>query len=417
MIQVSFYLKRPNSLKSPVYLDINFDGNRIQLATGLAIEPEYWNKEKKSIKNNYKDSIFFKRIMGQMQDTIQEYYLLKRTKGDKIQRDDIKRLINSQTTIKENGNIEDVSFFKRCTTEYLESKSITQTKRSIQVYKQVLNDIEEFASENKIKLSFDNLDATFFDKYHKHLLSISNTNSNRNQINGFTNDTIYKRISNIKSFLKWALERGYHSNIDYQRVKIKKSQKNEIVSLSLHEFQILENLDLQKNKRLERVRDLFLFGVYTGQRWSDVTAFRKEDIKDNSWRFYAQKTRKLTVVPFVGFCANAYYILEKYDFKLPEISGQKFNLYLKEVGQLANLDEHIVITRFSGTQKIIIEGHKHEFMSSHMARRTCVNILLELGTPPTTVMKLTGHADLKTLLKYENTSLDSLKNALIKIKI
>jgi hypothetical protein len=32
--------------------------------------------------------------------------------------------------------------------------------------------------------------------------------------------------------------------------------------------------------------------------------------------------------------------------------------------------------------------------------------------PPTTIMKLTGHTDLKTLMKYENTGDDALVDAL-----
>ena len=51
-------------------------------------------------------------------------------------------------------------------------------------------------------------------------------------------------------------------------------------------------------------------------------------------------------------------------------------------------------------------------MTSHMARRTCVTILLQKGVPPTTVMKMTGHSDLRTLLKYESTTKDALADAL-----
>ena len=51
-------------------------------------------------------------------------------------------------------------------------------------------------------------------------------------------------------------------------------------------------------------------------------------------------------------------------------------------------------------------------MTSHMARRSCVTILLQRGVPATTVMKLTGHKDLKTLMRYENTSEGALAEAL-----
>jgi site-specific recombinase XerD len=47
-----------------------------------------------------------------------------------------------------------------------------------------------------------------------------------------------------------------------------------------------------------------------------------------------------------------------------------------------------------------------------MARRSCVTILLQRGMAPTTVMKLTGHKDLKTSMKYENTSEEALVEAL-----
>lgn len=86
----------------------------------------------------------------------------------------------------------------------------------------------------------------------------------------------------------------------------------------------------------------------------------------------------------------------------------------QEVGAKAKLTRQVRIKRFSGSQKIIIEKVLYDFMSSHMARRTCVTHLLEDGVPPTTVMKLTDHQDLKTILKYENTSLKALKSALTK---
>ena len=44
-------------------------------------------------------------------------------------------------------------------------------------------------------------------------------------------------------------------------------------------------------------------------------------------------------------------------------------------------------------------------MASHMARRTCVTILL----------KLTAHSDIKTLIKYENTSDEALVKELERV--
>ena len=55
---------------------------------------------------------------------------------------------------------------------------------------------------------------------------------------------------------------------------------------------------------------------------------------------------------------------------------------------------------------------KHQHMASHMARRTCVTILLHRGIAFTSVMKLTRHKDFKTLMKYENISEEVLVETL-----
>ncbi|MBN2220615.1 MAG: integrase catalytic domain-containing protein [Vallitaleaceae bacterium] len=188
--------------------------------------------------------------------------------------------------------------------------------------------------------------------------------------------------------------------------------KNEIVTLSEEELMRFYKKDLSNNPRLERVRDLFCFATFTGQRWSDIENFRKDDVKDGWWVFESYKTKKITKMPLKGFIAPALDILRKYDYELPKISSQKFNDYIKEAGSLAEINETVTIKRLSGNQRIKIKRPKHEFMSSHMARRSCVTILLQRGMPPTTVMKLTGHTDLKTLMKYENTGDDALVKAL-----
>jgi hypothetical protein len=160
---------------------------------------------------------------------------------------------------------------------------------------------------------------------------------------------------------------------------------------------------------------VFVFGCFTAQRWSDINSFKKDQLKGTTWRFYSYKTRKLIELPLDGFMKPALIILQKHDFALPKISQQKFNDYLKELGKLCGINEVVHIQRFSGSKKIIIEKPKYEFMSSHMARRTAVTILLSKNVPLTTVRKITAHADIRTLMKYENTNLQMVNNELVRI--
>ena len=86
-------------------------------------------------------------------------------------------------------------------------------------------------------------------------------------------------------------------------------------------------------------------------------------------------------VPLKGFTQTALDILIKYNFELPIISSQRFNDYIKEVGKKAEFNELITIYRYSGNLRIEITKPKYEHMASHMARRSCVTILLERGVP------------------------------------
>jgi integrase len=117
-------------------------------------------------------------------------------------------------------------------------------------------------------------------------------------------------------------------------------------------------------------------------------------------------------IPFTGFTLPALEILKKYDFDLPVLIQQTFNKEIKNIGGKAEITEPVTLIRYSGSKKIINTKPKNKFMTSHMARRSCVTILLQRGVPATTVMKLTGHKDLKTLMRYENTSEDALAEAL-----
>jgi len=414
MATVIFYLKTPNKDSSKIYFDFSYDKKRIQAPTSLKIEPKYWKKG--AVKTQYSDYPDYKSKLNEIKELIENYYFKRNKKGESPHPKEIKDYLVENLDIHRNAAPENESDFILRFNEYIESKSNNQAPRSIMIYRQLLKELKEFSNSENIQLTFKNMDLVFYDKYNKYLLNVENQNANAKIKKGMMNDTIAKRISNLKTFLKWAQVRRYHSNTDYEQFKYSKSQKNEIVSLNELELKILINLDL-KNIRLERVRDLFLFGVFTGQRWSDIEAFDKNDIKNNTWTFLAKKTRKYTTIPFEGYCSGALTILNKYEFNLPKISGQKFNEYLKEIGKLAEFNDEVIINRFSGNQVIKISKPKYEFMTSHMARRTCVTILLENGIPATTIMKLTGHTDIRVLLKYENTSQNALISALSKISI
>jgi len=127
------------------------------------------------------------------------------------------------------------------------------------------------------------------------------------------------------------------------------------------------------------------------------------------------KNGKLMHIPFVGWTAEAETIAKKYDYHFPQYSSQYFNRALKLICKNAGLDTQVRLTRYQGSKEIIIDKPKHKLVSSHTARRTAVSLLLAKGVPPTVVMKLTGHSDIKTMMKYERTTTELLEKSLLEI--
>ncbi|MBM2813809.1 MAG: integrase family protein [Ignavibacteria bacterium] len=166
----------------------------------------------------------------------------------------------------------------------------------------------------------------------------------------------------------------------------------------------LYNLDLSANKALERVRDVFCFGCFTGQRFSDISKLKRDDIRDGQWYLRTAKTKDPLEIPLNAFSEA---IINKYlsnDEPLPVISNQKTNEHLKNLCQIARINDKRKITKYRGAEKIEEIFFKYELISTHTARRTFVTLSLEKGMRPETVMAITGHKDYKTFDKYVKIS-------------
>ena len=103
------------------------------------------------------------------------------------------------------------------------------------------------------------------------------------------------------------------------------------------------------SKRLEQVRDMFIFSCYTGLSYVDVCELRAENIKvsfdGNLW--IIKKRHKTNVTSNIRLLDIPKAILQKYDGKLPDgkilpiISNQKMNDYLKEIATVCGINKKI----------------------------------------------------------------------------
>lgn len=229
---------------------------------------------------------------------------------------------------------------------------------------------------------------------------------------GHLNTTASKQITGIKTFLNKARKAGNTVNATFQDFTIKRD-KLEVIALTQKEFDRIRELDLSENKKLDKVRDVFVFGCQTGLRYSDLENLKRENIKTDYLEITVIKTKQKLSVPLT---ATAQEVLNKYNTvlkPLPVISNQKMNKYLKELCRLAEINEPIEITRYKGSARETNVFPKWELISCHSSRKTFVTLSLERGMKAEEIMPITGHVSYESFKRYLNVTKEASKTALL----
>ena len=280
------------------------------------------------------------------------------------------------------------------------------THSTFEKFAVVKNHLKNFRSE----LSFDFFDEEGLTEYVQFL----------REVREMRNSTIGKQLSFLKWFLRWSFKQGMHSNNAYDTFKPKlKDMQKKIIFLTWEELNRLREFKIPPTKQaLERVRDVFLFQCFTGLRYSDVFNLRRSDIKGDHIEVTTVKTSDSLVIELNK---HSKAILEKYqdvvfehDKALPVITNHKMNEYLKELAELAGINEPIRQTYYKGNERIDEVTPKYALLGTHTGRRTFICNALALGIPPQVVMKWTGHSDYKAMKPYIDIADDIKANAMSK---
>jgi integrase len=417
---------RLDSLYNPeetnILMFIGFDRtHRFKCKTDLKVKPKDWDFKKQRKKAKLTGSFEFNDRLNLLQENVAGYYNKLVKENPSITFNQVKERIIEFIKTDQNPDFEAGTGFFDVFQDYIDKNRTKVSGRTIQKYNTLKKSLEDFSSAKKKyqNLTFSQVDMNFYDDYRNYLLTEvvnpKRKDDKGNNEKGLLNDTVSKYLENLKHFLKWSLERGHHKNREFQRTDFSSSRrsKQDIVTLSMDELKKFYEHDFSSDTRLERVRDLFCFSAFTGQRWQDLALFKKEDIVGDSWIFRADKTGKKTIIPFIGYIAPALDILKKYKYKLPEISNQKANKYLKEAAAKAELDRIVSKERMRGRERLIGKEPLHKYLTMHDGRRTCVSLLLNVAKMPIPqVMDITRHSDFKTLRKYINEDPDALRKNL-----
>ncbi|MDN0052187.1 tyrosine-type recombinase/integrase [Bacteroides caecigallinarum] len=388
----------------PIRMRVIYDGKRIEFTTGHRIDVSKWDVEKQRVKNGCTNKL--KISASDINSDLKHYEMEMQTvfKEFEIQNvkptiEQIKKAYNLRIKSKIENNIENekINFWNVFDNFIDENRKLNNWANStFKKFGTVRNHIKEFSN---------NIDFECFNKVglNEYLTFLREEKQLRNS-------TIIKQLKLLKWFLRWAYENGFYGNNDFSSFKpqLKETEKK-VIFLNEDELKQLRSCVIPENKQyLERVRDVFIFCCYTGLRFSDVYNLKKEDVKPTYIEVTTVKTSDNLIIELNDTSKQ---ILNKYknvNFKgnkaLPVISNQNMNDYLKELCQLAGIDESIKITYYIGNNRIDKTFPKYALIGTHTGRKTFICNALSKGIPVNVVMKWTGHKDYKSMKPYIDIS-------------
>jgi integrase len=383
-----FYLKEPKSKNKSLIIVkyyVGKDKKYFQLSTNIKINPLNWDKIKKLPKHKRGiDGLKLLTIESKLIDINKKIQNLRIDFGKNLTIGDLKLAFNKKEEM-----IYMLDYFKSFIDERIKVGEVSD--RSVIKYKTVLKKLVLFQIHKKTKYKLSDLKEDFFTSLIIYF---------RNNHNLYDN-TVARYISVIKTFLRWCLKKGYSPPMYFQDVKVKKHETDDI-ALTMAEVELFTKADLTPAQ--DRCRDLFLIGVYSGQRWSDYSVFDKTDVRDN---VIVKRAKKTSTNSYIPLHKKLKAILDKYDWELPNISQAKFNKHLKAIGKKLEINDKIKFTHSKGNLKEVEIKEKWELITSHTARRTYITLAAENNIPDHTIMDITGIRDSGTLKKYKKSNKES----------
>ena len=400
----------------PIRMRVNFASKRIEFTTGYRIDAAKWDTDKQRVRNGCTNKL--KQSASEINASLLGYY----TEVQEIfKKFEVEEIMPTPEQIKEAFN----ALHKPIEEEVKPRKSTPNA--FYKVFDEFVRDCgrqndwtdstyEKFAAVKNHLMNFrDGLTFDFFDEK-----GLNDYVTYLRDVKEMRNSTIGKQLSFLKWFLRWAFKKGVHQNNAYDSYKPKlKSTQKKIIFLTWEELNKLREFEIPAAKQaLDRVRDVFLFQCFTGLRYSDVFNLRRSDIKGDHIEVTTVKTSDSLIIELNK---HSKAILDKYkdvsfedDKVLPVITNQKMNDYLKELAELAAIDEPVRQTYYRGNEHIDEVTPKYALLGTHAGRRTFICNALALGIPPQVVMKWTGHSDYKAMKPYIDIADDIKANAMSK---
>lgn len=354
--------------KAPIYLSIVVNGKRELFPLQQKCTPEEFKKSMDSKKSNP-----IKDYCNGILTKLDAYKLEMMQSGKELSAKNLREFF-------ERGGVTKVYSLNDLFTEYL---GILHQRVGVdlkmEVYKKYERSIEYFKECNG--LTGEESLSTIG---REHILAFQTKS-----LKDFKKSTSAGYQAKIRTIFKYAFESGKVNKYLYNNVHIDRA-------LDVNNIKYLTEEDLQKianhkfaSKRMDGIRDCFLFQCYTGLSYIDMKQLEKSDFrKTEDGRYFLKKKRQKTQQEFTTvLLKEAATIAIKRGFDLGVKSNQKYNEYLHELADLCDINMNL---------------------TTHVARHTFIVYLLNHHIPPETIGKMCGWAegDARRMLRVYGKLLD-----------
>ncbi|MES2396335.1 MAG: phage integrase SAM-like domain-containing protein [Bacteroidota bacterium] len=197
---------------------------------------------------------------------------------------------------------------------------------------------------------------------------------------GMSESSAAGNIKKLQAIFQRAFDEGLITRNPFKGLKLK-TQAPPRQKLSSEEVKALFNCELKEFSTLDKVRDIFMFSVFTGLAYADAIGLRKNEMQNwkNNEYYIHLKRAKTNVETRQFLISQTCDLIEKYKefnkFKetlIPSISNQQLNMWLKIIAEKVGISKPL---------------------SSHIARHTYRQLLSEAGIKDLAAIKtMMGHS-------------------------
>ena len=436
MISITIRSKQPEG-EAMLYTRIKIDGKSKWINLQLPVDVKKWREVSTSLKKqtNYLDKLGYSKKIADIEFAIKELRQRNCLTEEAINetilntvlaetRERIKKHDELQQYISDKQNNSVKTWIKDYIAKIVSGEARTfngerYAPNSIRNWKQFLRIFLDFCKTTN-DFCWEEINQSLVNKYMSFL-----------EEKGYAKSAIDRFINCFKTLIGVAEREDIHNNYKarglFRHATVKDHEKTTAIYLTKEELEGLYNMELVGLE--EEVRDAFLIACYTGQRHSDFSQLKTscfDTIFDGKMVIRKVQTKTTTQVVIPILDNKLKIILEKYNYKVPEIGDIVMNRYLKRIGEKLShtvkslaKDVKTILTKdereaemskkktFRRDEDGNVIKYKWELIVTHTGRRTCAtNMYLSRKYTTREMMLVTGHKKEENFMKYIKLSLD-----------